>query len=144
MTSDRIGRSTLRVSSIFMPMPSKLVLAVVDDDQDIRRALGRMLKSCGHVVYTFESAEAYLAEQCHADCAILDIQLPGISGLELEERMKEDGGNVGVVFITAHDEPGVRAAIQETRRPFLKKPFDEGGLLHAIATATGDSASDLR
>jgi FixJ family two-component response regulator len=125
-----------------MTAPSKLVLAIVDDDQDVRRALSRLLKSCGHVVHTFESAEAYLARDCDADCAILDIQLPGISGLELEGRMKQGGNHVGVVFITAHDGPEVRDAIRETRRPFLKKPFDEGGLLDAIARATADPVSE--
>jgi len=116
--------------------PSHLILAVVDDDRDIRRALERLLRSYGHEVMVFESAEAYLAQNCAADCAILDIELPGLSGLELEERMTREGRETPVVFITAHHDLAVRAAARLPRRPFLEKPIDEDGLLDAIARAT--------
>jgi FixJ family two-component response regulator len=113
-----------------------LVLAVIDDDRDIRSAVGRLLRSCGHDVHAFESGEAYLAMNCEADCAILDIHLPGISGLELEARLRLEGRGIPVVFITARDDPAVRAAVQQTHMPFLTKPFDEDVLLDAIARAT--------
>ena len=114
----------------------KLALVVVDDDQQIRRIVGRFLRSCGHDVRIFESAEAYLAESSAADCAILDIQLPGMTGLELEERMRHERRGLGVVFITAHDDAGTRAAIEKRHRQLLMKPFDEDHLLAAIAKAT--------
>src|SRR5688572_25759470 len=87
-----------------MPNPGPLVLAVVDDDPDVRRALLRLLRSHGHNVHLFVSAEAYLAGQCRPDCVIIDIHLPGINGLELAARMRRTGCEIPVVFITAHDD----------------------------------------
>src|SRR5262245_19259183 len=114
---------------------SPLTVVVVDDDERIRRAIGRLLRSHGYVVQVFDSAEAYLARGSRADCAILDIELPDISGLELSERLQVDGHAMPVVFITAHDELDILAAVQQTRRPLLKKPIDEEELLDAIARA---------
>ena len=125
--------------------PSKLILVIVDDDQFIRRAMGRLLSSHGHEVHVFESAEAYLVRHCEADCAILDIELPGLSGLELEEQMRHEGRGVPVVFITAHDELASRATVQLPHRLVLRKPVDEDGLLDAISRATAnrvDSGSE--
>ena len=119
---------------------SSLTLVVVDDDESIRRAVGRFLRSHGHRVHVFDSAEAYLARTCEADCAILDIDLPGISGLELNERLKQEGREIPIVFITAHDELGALAAVKGTNWPFLRKPLDEHVLLDAIARATADQA----
>ena len=118
--------------------PSTLTLVVVDDDEHIRRAVGRLLRSLGHTVHVFESAEAYLAGSCQADCAILDIDLPGISGLQLEEQLRRQGHRMAVVFVTAHDERNFLDAVRDTRWPYLKKPIDEHGLLDAIRRATGD------
>ena len=114
---------------------SPLTVVVVDDDERIRRAIGRLLRSHGHIVHVFDSAEAYLAEECRADCAILDIELPNISGLELSKRLRANGRPMPVVFITAHDELHILAAVQQTRRPLLKKPIDEQELLDAMARA---------
>ena len=130
------AHSTRTLQKDDMPNRDRLVLAVVDDDPDIRSALCRLLRSHGHEVHLFPSAEAYLAADCSADCAILDIQLPGISGLDLEGRLREAGSETTVVFITAHDDPQTREAIRRTRRPSLQKPFDEQGLLDALARAT--------
>jgi two-component system response regulator FixJ len=115
---------------------SKLILVVVDDDLDIRRAVERSLRSHGHEVHLFASGEAYLAQHCNADCAIVDIGLPGVSGLEMEEQMRQRGRQLPVVFITAHDDLAWRAALQ-TPMPVLKKPLDEDDLLEAIAQVTG-------
>lgn len=91
-------------------------------------------------MHVFDSAEAYLARECRADCAILDIDLPGISGLELDEQLRKDGRPLPVVFITAHDELATLAAVQRVRGQFLRKPLDASGLLNAIARATTDQA----
>ena len=111
-------------------------LVVVDDDEHVRRALARVLRVNGHEVRTFECAEAYLAANCAADCAILDVELPGISGLELEARMRERGDKMPIVFITAHREAATLAALHASLRPFMIKPVDEDQLLAAIALAT--------
>ena len=114
----------------------KLTLVVVDDDMDIRRAVGRSLRSLGHEVLLFESGEAYLAQTCPADCAIVDIGLPGVSGIEMEARMRRNGCRMPVVFITAHDDLATRG-LQQTPMPVLRKPVDEHDLLEAIAQVTG-------
>ena len=118
---------------------SKLTLIVVDDDKDIRRAVGRSLRSHGHHVYLFESGEEYLTHHCEghcdADCAIVDIGLPGLSGLEMEEEMRKRGCGVPVVFITAHDDLANRAS-RKTGMPVLRKPLEERDLLDAIERVT--------
>jgi len=121
------------------PHSTRLTLVVVDDDGDIRRAVGRSLRSLGHDVHLFESGEAYLSERCAADCAIVDIGLPGVSGLEMEERMRQSGCGMPIVFITARDDLAQRA-IRTTPMPVLKKPLDEDDLLDAIAQVTGNQA----
>jgi two-component system response regulator FixJ len=118
-----------------------LTLVVVEDDTDIRRAMGRSLRSYGHKVHLFESGEAYLAEDgkadcAIADCAIVDIGLPGVSGLEMEEQLRKRGRGLPVVFITAHDDLA-RRAVRTTGMPVLRKPLDEHELLDAIALVTG-------
>ena len=117
---------------------SKLTLVVVDDDELILRAVGRFLRSYGHEVHLFGSGEAYLAEPCRADCAILDIDLPGISGLDVDQQLRREGVRTPVVFITAHDELQILAEVQARHQPILRKPLDESGLLDAIARATID------
>ena len=116
--------------------PSGLILVLVDDDLHIRRAIGRLLRAHGHEVHLFESAEAYLADRCEADCAIFDITLPGLSGLQLEEQLRHEGRTLPVVFITARDDLSVRAAAARIACPLIGKPLDEEGLLDAIARVT--------
>ncbi len=78
-------------------------LVVVEDDDQVRRALTRLLCACGYGVRAFDSAETWLAGICQADGAIIDINLPGMSGLELDERLKREGRAIPTVFITALD-----------------------------------------
>ena len=113
-------------------------LVVVEDDEDVRRALTRFLGLHGYGVRAFDSAEAWLAGICPADGAIIDINLPGMSGLELDELLRREGRAIPTVFITAHDEPGPAPA----SRIILQKPLDAQSLLDAIehVLATRDGA----
>jgi len=119
---------------VTVPRPT---LVVIDDDDGVRCALTRFLRLRGFGVRAFDSAEAWLAEMCPVDGAIIDINLPGISGLELEERLRRDGHAIPTVFITAHHEPRPAPA----SRIILHKPFDPQSLLdaieHALATWEG-------
>ena len=118
-------------------------LVVVEDDDQVRRALTRLLCACGYGVRAFDSAESWLAGICPADGAIIDINLPGMSGLELDERLKREGRAFPTVFITALDDPG-----PATGRVILQKPLDAQTLLdaieHALAARDGERvAGDL-
>ena len=107
-------------------------LVVVEDDAHVRRALSRLLSSRAYAVRAFDSAETWLADICPADGAIVDINLPGMSGLELDERLRREGRAIPTVFITAHDEPEPAA-----HRVILHKPLDAQTLLDAIEHALG-------
>jgi FixJ family two-component response regulator len=91
-----------------------LYVAVVDDDEQACRALGRLLRAAGMQPIAYPSAEAFLADtKCpHFDCLVLDIQLGGMSGIELAQRLKAEGGHTPFIFITAHHDPESRAAAE--------------------------------
>jgi FixJ family two-component response regulator len=116
-----------------------LHLAVVDDDDDVRKALSRLLSSLGCTVTSFASAEAYLARDRHAaaDCLLLDIGLGGMNGFELREELLRTAAWVPIVFITAQDDETTRQALLQLGSvPCLRKPFTNQSLLSAIADAT--------
>jgi FixJ family two-component response regulator len=113
-------------------------IAIVDDDRWMRDSLERLLTSAGFRAESFVSAEQFLDGGGHdADgCVILDIRLPGMSGLELGRQLAADHHRVPVVFISAHDEPQVRhEAAQTGAIAFLGKPFDDVELLTAVHRA---------
>lgn len=94
-----------------MSISSPIYVAVVDDDENICRSFGRLLRAAGLHPITYPSAEAYLADtnQPQFHCLVLDIQLGGMSGLELSRRLYADGGRTPFIVITAHDDPAARA-----------------------------------
>jgi FixJ family two-component response regulator len=111
-----------------------LHLFVVDDDDEVRTALRRLLRSMGHRVSLFASAEEYEACQGPADCLIVDLRLPGLNGLELHERMRRRGSMIPIVFITGDGgHPTVSSSRPGTTA--LTKPFDDRELVAAIARA---------
>lgn len=114
------------------------VIAIVDDDVSILRAVRRLLAAAGFSVRTFGSAEEFLAFEHHdaIDCLVLDIHLSGLSGFELQERLVEAHVRIPIVFITAHDDLPTRERAQRGgASEYLRKPFDEQALLGAIETA---------
>ena len=125
------------------PSPDRLALAVVDDDDEVRKALGRLLRSLGHDVRVFASAEAFEADPAAPDCLILDIRLPGLTGLELRERIRLRGSSMPIVFITGEGGPFPRDSAAHPCLPFLAKPFDDNELIAAIIEAMA-AAPDAR
>jgi FixJ family two-component response regulator len=117
-------------------------VVVVDDDESVRRALARLLCAAGLKVEALGSAEELLCPgRPMPDCLILDVHLPGLSGLELHERLNAAGPAPPVVFITAYDdEDARRQALAAGAVAFLRKPFEEGELLAAVARALGGAA----
>lgn len=108
---------------------------VVDDDPSIRKALERLLRSAGYHALTFESAEDFLDSTSAPGkgCLVLDIRLPGMSGLDLQEKLASQGRKYQVIFITAHDNPQWQRRAEKTGAlAYLKKPFGEQSLLDAI------------
>jgi FixJ family two-component response regulator len=117
------------------------VIAVIDDDRALREALVRLLKLRGHDAVPYGSAEDFLAADGHpTDCLVLDVQLPGLSGIELMSRLHADGRYVPIVFITGHTDPQLLDTLRETAMPYLRKPFDHESLFDAIARATSAEA----
>jgi FixJ family two-component response regulator len=114
---------------------------IVDDDQSLCRALARLLKAAGYrSVRTFSSAEAFMQEASLNSCSviILDIQLPGMSGLDLMESVRSLGHTMPVILISAHDEQLSRARdMQHECTAFLHKPFEEAELVSVISSFTG-------
>jgi len=114
------------------------VIAVVDDDQSIREALENLISSVGFEVKLFASAEDFLDSDTslQTDCAILDVRLPGISGLELQQRLATDGQSIPVIIITAQgDDKTQDKAVAGGAIAFLRKPFKEEVLLAALESA---------
>jgi len=125
-----------------MPQESVTVY-VVDDDESVRRALQRLLRSAGYHAVTFESAEDFMdsAPGGGVGCLVLDIRLPGMTGLDLQEKLSSSGAKYAVIIMTAHDNPQWRQrAKQAGAVAYLRKPFDEQSLLDAIQLACHEGA----
>ena len=112
-----------------------LTLAIVDDDDDVRTALSRLLRAMGHEVRLFTSAEDFEAERVAVDCVIVDVRLPGISGLELRERLRTRTASVPVVLITGDGDRLARDIAGDVDTPLVTKPFDADVLTAAIRRA---------
>jgi FixJ family two-component response regulator len=114
---------------------------VVDDDVSVRRALERLLRAAGYAVETFASATEFLSRanagpECLRGpaCLVLDVRMPGQSGVDLYETLAGRGADVAVIFITGHgDVPMAEKARKAGAVDFLAKPFTEAALLAAIA-----------
>jgi FixJ family two-component response regulator len=113
-------------------------IAIIDDDESVRKALRRLVQSAGWRVATFATAEEFLEapDQPSPAGLILDVHLPGLSGLELQQRLTAEGRSIPIVFITAHpDEQTGAEALRCGAVAFLAKPFEEQMLLEAIRLA---------
>jgi len=119
------------------------VISVVDDDASVREATKSLLRSLGYRATVFSSAEEFLRSEDakHAVCLITDVQMPGLSGLELYERLVDAGRSIPVIFITAFPEEKIRRwALARGACGFLKKPFDEQSLIGCIDRALAEPA----
>jgi FixJ family two-component response regulator len=115
-----------------------MLIAVVDDDESVRRATRRLLRAAGHEVETYASGTEFLEAFPHHKpcCVIVDLHMPGMSGLEVQSRLAASGADIPVIFITAYDDPGARDRAQQAgAAAYLRKPFSEEVLLEAIHAA---------
>jgi len=119
-------------------MTSEPVIFVVDDDQAMRTSLKWLIESTGMQVRTFDSADAFLAAYypgC-AGCLLLDVRMPGMSGLELQNYMAREGYRLPVIIITGHGDVGMAVkAMKAGAADFIEKPFHDEDLLGSIRNA---------
>lgn len=117
-------------------------IAVVDDDESLCRSMSRLLRAASFWPVVYGSAEAFLADSVHEhfDCIVLDIQLDGMSGLELHEKLVTAGVSTPVIFITAHDAPEVRTQAENAGcAGYFRKTESGSSVLAAIRKAVGTS-----
>ncbi len=130
---------------ISMNNPRNIYIAVIDDDESLCRSMSRLLRASNLQAITYPSAEAFLADTKRPkfDCLVLDIQLKGMSGLDLSRRLSAVRDATPVVFITAHDDPEVRAQAEASGCAGYFRKTDSGAdVLAAIHRAIGLEDSD--
>jgi FixJ family two-component response regulator len=111
---------------------------IVDDDASVRKSVSRLLTSLGFDTETFASAEMFLKRERYGGigCILLDIRMPGLSGMDLQDELNKTDESMPIVFITGHgDVPMSVKAMKKGAADFLTKPFDEEELLQAVKTA---------
>jgi FixJ family two-component response regulator len=120
---------------------SSKLIAIVDDDKSVQSALQDLVESEGLSTLCFGSAEQFLdsGAQRNAACLIADIRMPGMSGLELQAKLRADRCRIPIIFITAHGDAKMQTqALREGALKFLAKPFDNTVLLEALHAAIED------
>jgi FixJ family two-component response regulator len=117
----------------------RALVAIVDDDESVRDAIGSLFRSMGFRTELFPSGEEFLAAPHLHDfsCLILDVQMPGMNGLELQQRLAAASHPVPIIFVTAFGDESTRArALRGGAVSFLSKPFSDDALLEAVQSAT--------
>ena len=119
---------------------------LVDDDASVRRALTRLLKSAGYNVQTFTSAQEFLGTKANGEgpsCLVLDVRMPGLTGIDLQRELQTLNRNLPIVFITGHgDVPMSVRAMKAGAVDFLQKPVNDKDLLKAIEQSLARAAKD--
>ena len=121
-----------------MADPARFV-AIVDDEEPIRKALERLLRSANLEAEVFASGDAFLDSLAdrRPNCLILDLHMPGMTGLHVLRHLKQSGMELPTIVITAHDEPEARVhCMAAGATAYLRKPFEGQILLDAVASAT--------
>jgi FixJ family two-component response regulator len=114
------------------------IVAIVEDDEAMRRAIGRVLQAEGMVAEAFHSAEAFLASGAalRSGCLVLDVELPGMSGIDLYHHLRSIGNTIPTIFITAHDELRLLGLGLKGKDWYLVKPFASRALIQLVARST--------
>jgi len=116
----------------------RVLVSVVDDDESVRESLPDLLREFGFAAHMFSSAEEFLEFESvgQTKCLILDIAMPGMSGLDLQRELKRRGREIPIIFITAQKDEDLRAqAFEQGAVKFLYKPFSDSALLEALNAA---------
>jgi FixJ family two-component response regulator len=121
-----------------MQLQEHIVISIVDDDGFVRDAIGELVRSLGYHTAVFPSAEQFLESGRIGEtaCLITDLQMPGMSGFDLQNRLRNDGFNTPIIFVSAFPEERYRTrALDAGAVAFLSKPFEEQSLLDCINAA---------
>ena len=130
-----------------MSAPSGTLVGIVDDDASVRKGMARLVTTAGYRVEVFASAREFLARPQHEDlcCLVLDVRMPGLTGLELQEALASAGTRMSIVFISGHgDVVGSVKAMKGGAIDFLTKPVDARELLGAIERAVAKALTVRR
>ena len=130
-----------------MTAPAGPIIFVVDDDASVRKSLGRLIKAAGYEAEAFASVGEFLARRPYDGpcCLVLDVRMPGLTGLDLQEALRAAGQRLSIVFITGYrDIPVSVKAMKGGAVDFLTKPVDEAVLLGAIRQAVARTQADRR
>jgi FixJ family two-component response regulator len=114
------------------------LIAIVDDDESVCIGMTSLVRSLGYEAQAYGSAEDFLASPARSDtaCVISDVQMPGLSGLELQRLLVAEGGRLPIIFVTAYPDAQTRqAALQGGAMCFLSKPFDGNALIECLERA---------
>ena len=128
-------------------MPKIRVLSLVDDDASVRKSTGRLIKSFGFTVEVFASGEEFLrfGNLSITSCLVLDVQMPGMNGLQLQSHLAAAGYRIPIILITAYPDERTRArALEAGAVAFLTKPFGEEALLKGIRSALKLAEGDTK
>jgi FixJ family two-component response regulator len=120
------------------------MIAIIDDDASVRAATYRLVRSLGYIAHTFVSAEQFLrSSQLNGTCCVIsDVQMPGMSGIELQNLLQTQARKLPIIFITAFPEASVRAqALEAGAVCFLSKPFDAEILIEYLDAAVKSHTS---
>ena len=123
------------------------IIAIVDDDEPLREALGSVMKAAGFSTSTFATAEEFLnsANRRNAACLILDVRLPGMSGIELQKRLADAKSQVPIIFVTAHGDASLRDLVMKAGAAgFLNKPVRSDALLKELYAALRQPRTDIQ
>ena len=118
------------------------VIAIVDDDEPLREALCSVMKAAGFSTRAFASAEEFLESGAghSVACLILDVRLPGMSGIELQRRLTDDSSKVPIIFVTAHGDASLRESLMKAGAAgFMNKPVRSATLLKELEAALDKS-----
>ena len=116
------------------------LISVVDDDESVRESLPDLLREFGFTARAFSSAEEFLLSDCvkQTRCLILDVAMPGMSGLDFQRELNHRGQEIPIIFITAHKDEAIRVrAFEQKAVSFLYKPFSDTALQEALKAALG-------
>jgi FixJ family two-component response regulator len=147
---DRHNRKTSRtiakhkkIERLEIRLPNSPVISIIDDDAFVRDAIGDLIRSLGYQAATYSSAQDFLKSDTLAEtnCVITDLQMPGLSGLDLQRHLISEGFRTPIIFVTAFPKDNARAtALNSGAVAFLSKPFEESKLIQSIELALKDAS----